>query len=329
MDQLLQRNNEKILITLDKFDDYFDHFGRQYADDKSTESVFMSDLLEGLLLAVRDLRQASFFSKIHMLFTVPADRFYNIPMREREQLEEKHVADISWNPLELLNFANKRIAWALNIPEDNAWNHLFPLSVSNRVLREVKENSFLFLVRHSHWRPRDIQRYVFEIISEMERREVPADEEIFHRAVATCSREIIRREFIPEYQKTYPNIANLIEKLESIPGLPTCISYKDLASYVQEYPFSSECNLNDIMRRLFEMGMIGIRKRRQVKTIGINGTVTQGGLDVSYCFFYNSKLLSPFDGDVPIVFHPIFYDRLDLIHKVDFVIHELRWEMLE
>lgn len=91
---MLARNNAPILLTLDKFDDYFDHFGRTYTPARTSEMMFMSDLLEGLLLAVRDLRRSKLFNNVHMLFTLPADRFYDLPMRERAQLEE-HVSDIN------------------------------------------------------------------------------------------------------------------------------------------------------------------------------------------------------------------------------------------
>lgn len=167
------------------------------------------------------------------------------------------------------------------------------------------------------------------MLQDMEARHEAATDITFHRAVAKLSREIIRSEFIPEYQMTYPKISALIEKLENIPQLNTCIKYENLASYVQDYPFAEGATVNDILHRLFDMGMIGVRKRREIPTTGVCGTVVQEGINVSYCFFYNSKLMSPFVGNDEIVFHPMFYDRLDLLHDANFVIHELRWETLD
>jgi|GEM_PF-866337 len=328
VNKILERNDLRILITVDKFDDYYDHFVQNIEDPQ--ELTFMSYLLEGMILAVRDIRSLPSFKHIDLLVTVPSDRFHDLQLRERAQIETEHVTYIDWRPRELWDFANTRIAWALGITgeeSEEVWYKIFPKTIHNRVLADVREDSFLFLARHSHWRPRDLQRYISAIISEMKESGSPADDELFHRVISETSREIVNTGFIPEYQKSFPKLEALLNKLESIPNLPTAISYEQLKSYVREFPYANGASIEDTMVRLFDMGVVGVRKSRARKMKGVNGTIKQNKVHVAYSFSYNSRSKHPFVGEDELVFHPLFYDRLDLTHNQEFVIHQMDWSM--
>lgn len=328
---LLKRNGKKILITLDKFDDYFDRNTYETNSDHPHEAAFMSDLLGGLFIAVRDIRRWTLFERIDLIITTPADRFYDLSMRERADLEARHVVNIDWYPKELYRFVNKRIAWALNLTDKKIvpWEYLFPITIRNCDSPDIREHSFLFFLRHTHWRPRDMQYYIHAILEDMQESGDVASDESFYRVISKVSRKIIKDGFLPEYRETYKKLEPLLEKLENISNVPTTISYDELKTYVRDYPYSHGSSIDQILYRLFEMGVIGVRKPRIREFKGINGTVRQNNEHVSYEFVYNARVRNPFDANSTIVFHPLFHDRLDLKHEDNYVIHELQWDMFD
>ncbi|MBU6340964.1 MAG: hypothetical protein KGS48_05675 [Bacteroidetes bacterium] len=330
--QILERHQKKVLLTLDRFDDFYDEF--QYRSDANSDLLyekrsFLAALLKGLVIAARDLqRDQTNYAWIHMIFTIPMDKFLELQLRERADLESNHVVRLEWTPRELYEMVNRRIGTALNLPEKeikNAWNLLFPFDVTNGRIREVKEDSFLYILRHTLWNPREIQMYLKAIFSALE--EGPADEEMFRRVVRNETEQIIRREFIGQFIGEFHGLKKVLNKLSNV-QLQTVMLYEDLCDKLGGLELFEDCRTPDqIMLRLFHMGVVGVRMNARK---GSNqAVITQKKQEVCYRYCFNFYENDPFAPACTVCFHPMFFEYLNIQHEEPYVINQLEWEMFD
>ncbi len=326
---ILDRHGKKVLLTLDRFDDFYDEFQyRQGADQAAEKRTFLAALLKGLVIAARDLqRDAAQFSWMHMIFTIPMDKFLELQLRERADLESNHVVRLEWTPRELYELVNRRIAAALDLPEKeipNAWNILFPFDVTNGRLREVKEDSFLYIVRHSLWNPREIHMYLKALFAEMEKG--PADEEMFRRVVRLETENIIRREFIGQFISEFQGLQKVLNKLGNV-QLRTVLLYETLCDKLGGLELFDDCRTPDqIAVRLFHMGVLGVRVKAS-RADGSLAVITQQKQEVGYRFCFNSDENDPFSPGCEVCIHPMFFEYLNIRHEEPYVVNQLVWEM--
>jgi hypothetical protein len=328
---VLHRKSLRVLITLDKFDDYYDAFARKYVSEKSLrpQRDFLAAILEGLVLASRELARDPDHAWIAGLIAIPLDKFLELHLRERVDLETEEGVWLRWTPHELFEYVNRRIAHALELQEvAGAWNHLFPFDVTNGTVREVKEDSFLYLVRHSHWRPREIQLYLRRIFQLMDETRQPPDEVMFRRAVKTQAEETIREEFKEEYAVEYPGLAPTLKKLETV-SLKTVMNYDSICDLLSKVSlFDEPTAVDDTMLRLFHLGVIGVRAVLQgPRDAQPDATITQHRQEVAYRYYYNTFQTDPFSQGVTVAFHPMFFEFLNILHEEKYVVNQLRWEM--
>lgn len=327
--QMLELHGKRVLLTLDRFDDFYDEFQyRQNTDMALEKRAFLAALLKGLVIAARDLqRDAAHFSWMHMIFTIPMDKFLELQLRERADLESNHVVRLEWTPKELYELVNRRIAAALELPEKevpHAWKTLFPFDVANGRLREVKEDSFLYIVRHSLWNPREIHMYLKALFNEMEKR--PADEEMFRQVVRTETENIIRREFIGQFISEFQGLQKVLNKLGNV-QLRTVLSYEALCDRLSGLELFEDCRTPDqIAVRLFHMGVLGIRVKGNRRD-GNLAVITQQKHEVSYRFCFNNDDSDPFSPGCEVCIHPMFFEYLNIKHEEPYVVNQLNWEM--
>jgi hypothetical protein len=224
---------------------------------------------------------------------------------------------------------NRRIAAALELPEKdtrNAWKMLFPFDVTNGRVKEVKEDSFLYIVRHTLWNPREIQMYLKAIFSEMER--ASADEQLFRRVVRQETENIIRREFIGQYIGEFEGLQRVLNKLNNV-QLRTVMYYEDLCDKLSGLELFDDCKTPDqIVLRLFHMGMVGVRANVRQGAAGNKMSITQQKREVMYRFCFNTDENDPFSVGCEVCFHPMFFEYLNLRHEEGYVVNQLTWEML-
>lgn len=328
---ILERHGKKVLLTLDRFDDFYDEFSyRTDKDDFHLEKrEFLSSLLKGLVISARDLqRDVAQYGWMHMIFTVPLDKFLELQLRERADLESNHVVRLQWSPRELYEMVNRRIAFALNLPAKdvpNAWRMLFPFDVSNGRVREVREDSFLYIVRHSLWNPREINMYLKAIFQAMEKQTM--DEELFRKVVSAETENIIRREFIGQFLGEFHGLQKVLNKLGNV-QLRTVMRYEELCDKLGGLELFEDCRTPDqIILRLFHMGVLGIRANAR-RDLGNRAVVTQQKQDICYLYCFNTDENDPFSPSCEVCFHPMFFEYLNIRHEEPYVVNQLNWEML-
>ena len=327
---ILDRYHKKVLLTLDRFDDFYDEFSYRHENDdfRIEKRVFLASMLKGLVIAARDLqREPAQYGWMHMIFTIPMDKFLELQLRERADLESNHVVRLEWTPLELYQMVNRRIALALRLSEkeeQNAWKLIFPFDVTNGTVREVREDSFLYLARHTLWNPREVQMYLNALFRTMAEKEMT--EEVFRQVISEETENIIRREFIGQFMGEFQGLQKVLNKLGNV-QLRTVMRYEDLCDKLSGMELFEEVRTPDkIVLRLFHMGVLGIRANAQ-RDLFSRPVITQQRLEINYRYCFNTDENDPFSPNCDVCFHPMFFEYLNIRHEEPYVVNQLTWEM--
>jgi len=336
---ILNRLNKRVYLRLDKFDDYYDKFYQQLdksasrrSQERSDRKEFLRSLLEGLVLAARDIKDYPEFRNVDVLIAIPLDKYLELGLREQMDLYRRRVVSIYWSPKELFAFVNQRIHAALKLsgPVDQSWHEVFPKTVRNGANKQP-EDSFLYVARHSLWKPREMQMHIYRLFQTMKENRCLAlnDDQIRDSIKISCA-EIIKREFTVEFHKEYPGIDRLLNQLENV-KLKTVMPYSVVCNLISGVPLADDITSPDeVLKRLYKMGIVGIRVvRPSDDRFPFPPTVTQERNIISYRFHHNYPEDSPFAPNSTIVFHPMFIDKIAATHEVSYIIHELKWEMYD
>jgi hypothetical protein len=333
---ILSRLDKKIYLRLDKFDDYYDKFYGEIVSHNTTISPdearhrksFLRKLLEGLVLAARDIRDYEAFAFTDILIAIPQDKFLELELREGMDLILSRVVQIDWTPTELFDMVNRRIHAALTLTGrvEDSWYQIFPRTVRNAATGQP-EDSFLYVARHSRWKPREIQMHVVELLERMRRVD---DRELtdrdFHECIKSSCTKIVEQEFKSEFSKEYPSIHRIIHQLENS-SIETVMDYGPVCNVIRGEDLADDITEPDeIMKRLYKMGMLGTRVVKG-SADKLPPTVVQEHQHVAYKFHYNSPDKAPFAPRSVIAFHPMFFGSINAQHTKPYIVHEMTWEM--
>lgn len=372
LQNILQESQINILITLDRYDDYVDQMIQKLDDDTSVAKqikgapvdpdhdikeragiiVFNRGMLRGLLLATKEIRKFDSFNLVSFALAIPHDRYAELKLREAATINTKIIEHIEWNPLYLLEYFVKRSIFVVSekceiksindlINEYKNLLRLFSISefLPHNHVKATKEDMFLYIVRHSMWRPRDLQRYIkkiFEFLSN--RSDITKNEQLFmceiRDAVKEMSKEIVSDEFLLEYRVEYPNLESVISRFRHAPNIMTD---EELRARLGKSRISlnySNMSTDDIIPRLYNIGFLGIRSRGNVQE---SSCIKQNNQSVKYKFYYNSErkeLDTKYGRGTSLseledwVIHPMFYYTLENIIDTKYVVHEMNWDYI-
>jgi hypothetical protein len=338
---ILTRIDKKVFLALDKFDDYYDKFYKNIREIKPQQDgaqeivsrkAFLRSLLEGLVLAARDIKTYPAYERVETLFAIPLDKFVELELRERMDLERRRVIPIRWSPKELFHFVNRRIHTALALKTqavDQAWYEIFPRTVHNGATKQP-EDSFLYFARHSLCKPRELQMHVYYALKRLETNGGDAlDEDQIRESITESCGAIIRQEFLEEFSREYQGLPALLTQLVNA-KLKTVMAYSDVCDIVHGIKLSEDISTPDaVLQRLYKMGIVGARVIRPVQELLPSPTVKQNGQHVAYRFYYNYPDTEPFAPNSIVLFHPMFTDYIGAEHHEDYIINELRWDMFK
>ena len=129
-----------------------------------------NNLVAALLNTFRNYFEPSAESPFYVRITIPWHRF-SPELLDFPQKLYAYKENIIWTQKDLSEFINKRIEWEFRRVQKRyrktqlVWYDLFPKEIPNGVTNPtVMEDSFLYILRHTHHRPRDIQRLTREIV---------------------------------------------------------------------------------------------------------------------------------------------------------------------
>jgi energy-coupling factor transporter ATP-binding protein EcfA2 len=338
---LLRTFNKRFLVTLDGFDTAFDKFRldsiREHDEDKMRRRAhFEVDWLRSLLslaMQARNRGQDYFYSTLDFCIAAPKDRFMEVIRVERDSYRHwQRWCTLHWSGIELAILLRKRLEV---LADDKTRKEASPRERLEEILqhkmfrhipreldfeyngRQHKIPLFIYVLRHTFWRPREVLVYYSAILAlaeDMKRWDYEVTTEVVRKCVKATTRQIIESEFLTEFHSTVVNIRDIVRGFKKCRAV---LPFENLRSILSklEFKFASgkldETEMMEKIRFLYEIGFIGVKAD--------TGLRDEFGLDLEHAFYFNegsSLFLSADEDDMrswEFVLHPIFseYLRLD------------------
>ena len=225
---LLRVMRKLILFTVDGFDTNFDDLREQASGNPEIKSheliTFELEWLHSLLLLVNDIKQLRkgdyhLSDNVNFCITVPSDRFTDILAHDRDAYRYiGRFKMLVWSGPELALFLRKRLQVYITNKisyEMDTINYPHPFDNLNRMLEDnfnflpkIIETSvkgrkyriplFIYILRHTLWRPRDILIFFAKILSINGNHGIRSEH--VKNIVSESTTDIIKTEFINEYK---------------------------------------------------------------------------------------------------------------------------------
>jgi hypothetical protein len=335
--RLLRARPARILLSLDGFDTKFGSFRdigrREYVPKEEIRPriLFEVDWLRGFLQFVLKIkanpRNEFLYSLLDICATVPKDRFMEVLRVERDAYVYKgKFLSMNWSGPELMLLLCKRVEVMFDYENkkgsmkerlEYALHNIFemPRIVKTKVGNmEYDVPLFLYLLRHTFMRPRDLLYYcanLFAFGRDMKKKGLQVSNEAVRTIVSKTTWEVVVNEFIGEFEET---LINVKEVLRAFQGKPQTLEFAMLEEALRSVDFhfaqadGGERNLIRKIRFLYEIGFLGIDGDQDVMRIL--------GLGMRHAFYFN-------EGEVEIL-----WGMEDRVRKLRFVVHPVFCEFL-
>jgi len=309
-----------ILVTFDRIDTYFEVQARPYENDV-LERHALRHAIAGLVQAVYNISVSGLGKKIQFKVFLPEDKYESIRSRDLDKIKE-FIFKIEWTRSELKEFIARRISHSLNIRDkkgilitDNSssWYRIFSHTVTNKDVAKIPEETAEYLIRHTHYKPRDLQYYCARArdlaLSEDEVGNT-ISEGILRKAVRDISKELVDNLFI-EFEYEYPFLKRLIEQFRRFPNI---MSYEN-RFYPQVNRFRAREKMQEsseeLVNLLFKVGFIGGIVCRKHDSEDLAPLRKVKGRTFAFYFSHIDPGYDLRDADL-VAIHPIFDEYLYL-----------------
>lgn len=283
---IVKKCRKKVLVTLDDFDTIFDTFRREAnSTDRDAVVEFEQRWLSALFQLVVNLKKQKsaindFYKTFDFCITIPKDRFRELATHERDGYRyNQNVNTLNWTGVQLAEMLRRRLERLTSVktdskaPEDQRLHAMLSKGLSGIPQKlvfsfnseTVEIDTFLYILRHTLWRPRGILHYITGIMAASEGRSGrgSAMSVTSLRGIISClTSELIETEFIDEFEST---ISNLREILNKFTGSSQVLGQeefqdkvKDLVIY-ESYYDHRKSELKDIIEVLYDIGFLGFR----------------------------------------------------------------------
>ncbi len=303
----LKDNDFKLVIALDGFD-------RFYPED--CQPIHIQSIFYSLLECLREISLLNDFrSRLIVKAFIPHDRCVKLRIRDVDKIRAMQMR-IRWDPDSLRYLIGKRINLSLKTTWDfdHAWKSIVPSMVKNRRY-EIEENSFDYVLRHTMWRPRQIQTHLRSIRQRCDGKIV--DGPLIERAVRASCEDLVQ-DFIAEYQVEHPYMRSFLARFT---GRPNIMPYPEFAGIVTDClkGLSTEREIwtfDSKLRVLYRIGFFGVIEKDDFTNKLSQSTyfLPRKRVIPPYCcrFYYKTEEPQP---NLPqltqsdeIAIHPIFFD---------------------
>ncbi len=359
----IRRCNKKILLSLDGFDPHSEDFRfetsskklsepEEYLSRKDFEVLFYRELIitiSNLKQGIADNSIARIFNVVDFCIIIPRDRFDEIKDNYRDRdIAKRRYCSLSWDAYDLLEMLIKRLEYHYRIESDEEETNLLTRfnNIIKKELPSIPENmtieidgfdmpipTFIYILRLSFWRPRDIIRS-FAVVMSMGKRPVPQSQEAVQGILKTLltnnTREIINEEFIGEYNCVYANFEGTIKKFRNFDFIVDFGSFYEKLSKIEIesiYDISTR-TVQEKFELLYKLGVVGIYLDKKV--------AEHNGYGHHTCFVFNEgtrpwddlKELSFEELRAKVIFNPIFLKCLDLQINTKELICNFTWDYI-
>lgn len=173
---------------------------------------------------------------LDLYLSIPWHRYSSKAINFPQKLIQ-YKSYLEWSPKELRDFINRRIEWEFKRVHrqftgkgmQDAWSTLFEPTVRNEHCRPIfNEDSFEYVLRHTHHRPRDLQRLARKSVEHCKGvLQRDADDILsgasgikvngvhIRDAIASCTRETTDS-LVTEAARRFPSFSEITERLRGI-----------------------------------------------------------------------------------------------------------------
>lgn len=347
---------KRVLLSLDGFDSAFDMFRRQSfvkGAELEERASFEIDWLRAFVQLVITMSQGDsikpnpLHQKADYCITVPHDRFFEVATSERDSYRyQNRFQSLRWSGIELVILLRKRLEELVqystnknNSPEARLEQVLkqhfphIPIDISFMFNgKQYQMPLFLYVLRHTFWRPREILLYYANIIAVSEalrKKGKTIETEDIRRIVKDNTSEVIKTEFLNEFDSTLLNITQIIYLFTEKKQL---ISFGEIEQVLSKITFEFAsvamrlATTEEKIEFLYHIGFLGVYADKRM--------VSRLHLRTNHAFVFN-------EGEVPLrvigsngykdytfIIHPIFSEFLGLDTTSNELIMNYTWSYL-
>lgn len=349
---------KRFLITFDGFDTEIEKFREEsaYFENKSFQEkvAFEIDWLHSLILLVNNVKQMGnnldvVMDKLDFCITIPNHRFLEIERQDIDSYKLQHKRKmLIWSGLELALFLRKRLELLSGYrikkktPKDTLeeimkakYSHIPDPVIFTFNNNEIRMPLFLYVLRHTFWRPRDILLYYAHIITlcdDAKDNGYEVSMDTLRTNIANLTFEIIKDDFKNEYKNTVRNFTEIIEAFNKSNQI---LSFQEVEERITSIAFDYAVVPNDEIRSsilhkikfLYATGFLGIKADKEMKD--------KFNLFSNDSFIFNEsgKILKKVNKerlkDFQYIIHPLFCEYLEIVTTDNDFIMEYTWKYLE
>lgn len=306
----LAASNEMALVVIDEFDDMHAKAG---ASREQLQLIF-----DGLVQATYNLKIDEDFDRhIFLKVLVPHDRFLALELRDLDKIRDAHWP-IRWDPQTIQDFIFTRARLHTGTKGNNfqsVWAELLPQKIKNEVYG-INESTFDYILRHTLYRPRHIQRHLDALKRIAMVRDL--NEVGIRQSVRETCKEVAQ-DFVMEYQIDHPNLKHFLRKFKGTFNVMRFSELTDIiADAIKEYGVTLD--ISEKVNQLFEIGFFGELKHVDDHTdldpsLSISfSPIKHNNKRYHFNFYYiepTENIASSLTMDTLIAIHPIFFDFCD------------------
>lgn len=348
---IIKKCTKKIFITLDGFDAQFEFFKittMQIADEneKLKRTEFEDYWLLIFIETLMQLKNESILSDIiDLCLTLPVDRIESIKMLNRDFYKyHSHTIAINWTGKDLVKLIVMRLLYlncndlktvsvegdykTLDFIMEKYYNKLPKLIYLDRS-ECISMPLFLYILRKSFWRPRDIIRY-YNCILAINSSQNNFSNISIKRALKDEAYKIIQDEFIGEFSSVYTNLKDVINLFNNKKQV---LTYNEIYKLLKNTSIiingsKPEDDFDKKISILYIIGFLGLNPP--------NEYITSQYLHDEYAFVFTegtSVLRALLNSDIKMkckfVVHPIFTEYLTLNVDYNKIICNYTWEYID
>ncbi len=341
-------DRRRIAVTADGFDTKAGYFISE-SDKPGEASAFERDVLRALCRVILDkgpVGEDNFYRAADFCVALPYDRFYGVRESDRDRYEFRHrLSDIAWTGIELSALIRKRLALWRSVPDPSG------PALEERLAAVMKKGYpelpdeiaftfgaarhrmplFLYVLRHTFWRPRDVLYFYSCILAASEaftkkRKVMPS--EFVRQVIANGTRAIIEDEFLAEFRASFPNLREVLMRFRRGPQF---LAWEEVAARVGRVSFGSdglrECtDLESKVSLLYEIGVLGV-------SLGVEDVNRLSSYRHAFVFNESRLLAEKLSREdypgLTFVLHPLFCEYLHLVtNENPELVLPLDWEYL-
>lgn len=326
----------KITLTFDGFDTALELFRTESIKNResdldervSFENIWLLSLI--LLVLDKGLKQSSgnrLYELLHCCIAIPYDRFLEMKSIDRDAYRHNNrFTSIRWTGIELSAMLRKRLVALQPTTEDKSLSlperlsqvitrsyPSFPEAVNIEFNgRKYQMPLFLYVLRHTFWRPRDILTYYASLLSAADTlslQKSTLNDRIIREVVADTTRTVVEAEFFNEFE----SVANVRQVVERFRHSQQMVDWKFISDTIGDLDFmltassTEELSIEEKIEFLYEVGFLGVSVPASYKNS-----------HHKYAFIFNEdrflqeKIGRTGYSKLTYVIHPIFCEFLQL-----------------